>query len=117
MRYRKLSADGDYVFGQNKQDFYQGIDSITQAIKTNLLLLQGEWWEDTKDGLPLFQSIVSQKNTTIGVDLLIKERISSTKGVQSVVDFKSSFDGVNRTYSYTATANTTDGITTVGSVL
>ena len=58
MIYRRLDADYDYTFGQGKQDFVSGVDAVAQAIYTRLFLLFGEWWEDQKDGLPLWQSII-----------------------------------------------------------
>ena len=55
MRYRRLTATGDYVFGQGSLDYLSDADAAAQAVKTKLKLLLGEWWENTGDGLPLFQ--------------------------------------------------------------
>ena len=54
MIYRMLDADGDYVFGRSKHAYLEGVEAVAQAIKTRLLLLYAEWWEDREDGLPLF---------------------------------------------------------------
>lgn len=97
----------------NMQAFLIDADAVAQAVKTNLLLLQGEWWEDTSQGLPFFQSIVGQSGTPdhlSAADLLIKERILSTQGVASIQGFQSSY--ANRNYTIqNVTVTTTAGQT------
>ena len=93
MRYRRLTATGDYVFGQGSLDYLSDTDAAAQAVKTKLKLLLGEWWEDMQDGLPLFQQILLQRATADGiqiVDLLIKQRIMEVAEVTNVQITKSS---------------------------
>lgn len=108
MKYRKLSETGDYTFGQNK--FLKDREAVGQAIITRMKLLYGEWWENTDDGLPLFEQILgtfdSQQNRN-AIDLIISERISSTQGVKNIVRFESEFQ--NRLYSAQCTINTIYG--------
>jgi hypothetical protein len=109
VKYRKL-INGDYSFGNNVNDFISGTLAVSQAIKTNLLLLYGEWWESTDQGLPLFQNILGQPGTPENVqaiDLLVQGNISSTSGVLSIKNFVSSYS--NRTYSITCTVETQYG--------
>ena len=114
MKYRILDADGDYSFGKGQQNLTYGSYAVSQAIKTRVSHLKGEWWEDTSDGLALFESILGQSgisdNLTIA-DALIKERIMSTTDVTSLEDFSSTYE--NRSYSFTCTVNTKYGSTTV----
>ena len=87
MRYRRLTDTGDYVFGQGSLDYLSDADAAAQAVQTKLKLLLGEWWEDTQDGLPLFQQILLQRATAEGiqtVDLLIKQRILEVAEVTNV---------------------------------
>ena len=93
MRYRRLTATGDYVFGQGGLDYAADADAAAQAVRTKLKLLLGEWWENTGDGLPLFQQILLQRATADGiqtVDLLIKQRIMEVAEVTNVQITKSS---------------------------
>lgn len=104
MIYRKLSDSGDYTLGNAKQNFLADINAVSQAIKTNLLLLKNEWWEDTSKGLPLFQNILvsnGSKNSIEIADLLIKDNILSTLNVNKIIDFESNFDVRTRTYTIT----------------
>ena len=102
MLYRKLTSSGDYTFGGNANDFYSGTTAVAQAIYTGLKLLAGEWWEDTAQGLPLFQSILGQPGTPghiHGVDMIVQEAILAVQGVQQITAFVSSY--VNRRYTIT----------------
>jgi hypothetical protein len=110
MKYRKLDSGGDYVFGHNMNDFITDTDAVAQAIKTTLQLLEGEWWEDTSIGLPLFQNILGMPGTPENIqaaDLLIQGAISNVQGVKSISDFQSSY--ANRTYSMRCTVDTIYG--------
>jgi hypothetical protein len=90
MRYRKLTPEGDYSFGHGENDFYSGQTAAGQAIKTRLLLLLGEWWEDLEDGLPLFENIIGQREQSKqGADLVIQMRIAETPDVQAIKEYSS----------------------------
>lgn len=113
MIYRRLDNNGDYSFGRSKQDFISGSDAVAQAIKTRLLLLTSEWWEDQADGTPLFQSIIGTTGTEENlesVDLIIKERIINTENVDEITDYSSTYE--NRNFSVSCTVNTTFGTET-----
>jgi len=102
LRYRKLDANGDMIFGGNSNDFYTDADAVGQAVYTSLKLLQGEWWEDTSQGLPLFQNILGlsgSPNHIHAVDMLIQEVILDVQGVVQITSFSSSY--VDRKYQIT----------------
>ncbi|MDL2289086.1 hypothetical protein LJC32_06925 [Oscillospiraceae bacterium OttesenSCG-928-F05] len=102
MRYRKLDDDGDYMLGRREQ-FYVDREAVAQAVKTRLQLLLGEWWENTEDGLPLFQQILNTFHApdqrAEQIDLIFSERILGTQGVSEILSFDSSIDMDTRTYS------------------
>lgn len=110
MKYRKLDSTGDYTLGLGTQNFLTDADAVAQAIKTNLLLLQGEWWEDTSIGLPLFQNILGQSgslDSQKSVDLLVRTKILNTSGVIDILSYTSSYE--NRKYTISCTVNTQFG--------
>ena len=89
MKYRKLN-NGDYVLGSKTNNFLFNNDAVVQAIKTSLLLLKGEWWEDIEIGLPLFQNILGQPGTEENmqaIDLIVRNRISNVEGVIDVKNY------------------------------
>jgi hypothetical protein len=102
MKYRRLDSNGDYSFGRGNQDFILDADAVAQAVKTKLLLLQGEWWENTEEGLPAFQHILGVTGTPEhlnGADLLIQNRISETSGVTGISDYRRTFTDRNLSIS------------------
>jgi hypothetical protein len=120
IRYRILDANADMEFGKGQQNFTYGTYAVTQAIKTRLKLLKGEWWESLDEGLPLFQSILGQNGTANNLtiaDVLIKERIVGTQDVTSIESFSSTYDSESRSYSFTATVNTKYGTALVETTL
>ncbi|MCL2085181.1 MAG: hypothetical protein FWH06_08005 [Oscillospiraceae bacterium] len=112
MRYRKLDENGDYMFGR-RGHFHHDAAAVAQAVKTRLGLLRGEWWENTEDGLPLFQEILNTFHTTEygadGVDLIFSERILGTKGVSEILSFDSRVDMSARSYSAVCVIRTVFG--------
>lgn len=110
MKYRILDIDGDYSFGKGQQDITYGAYAVAQAIKTRLSLLQGEWWEDVEEGLPLFQDILgtgADMNNLLIVDGIIRDRILSTKDVLNITEFDSLLEG--RNYTFTCRVDTKYG--------
>lgn len=110
MQYRKLDVNGDYSFGRGGQDFHSGTMAVAQAVKTRLLLLQGEWWEDLDNGLPLFQNILGASgspDSLNGIDLLIQERITETPGVKTLSNYSRTFE--DRTLSLSCSIETIYG--------
>lgn len=113
MKYRKLT-NGDYTFGGNANDFYTGTVAVSQAIKTNLLLLYGEWWESIDKGLPLFDNILGQPGVPENIqaiDLLVQDVISNTSGVINITNFQSDYE--SRRYSLACKVETLYGDATV----
>ena len=109
MKYRPLDNTGDYTMGR---PYLVDAIAVGQAIKTRLLLLQGEWWEQQDDGLPLFQNILGTTGNPRElqqVDLLVQERILGTPNVSRILEFQSSYE--SRTYSFRCIVETSFGTT------
>jgi hypothetical protein len=112
MLYRQLDADGDYMFGYGKKSYLEGVSAVAQAIKTRLLLLYAEWWEDREDGLPLWERILGTSGSDENiqaVDYIIKDRIQKTDGVLSVSAYTSDFNHDRREYGFRCVVETLYG--------
>lgn len=112
MIYRRIDADGDYTFGQGKYNFLKETEAIGQAVKTRVLLLYSEWWEDLENGTPLFESILRQQATPEGksaIDMIVKERILGVEEVIRISSFESRFSA-ERSYSAEVSVETRYGI-------
>ena len=112
MKNRRLTDNWDYTFGHGINDYLTGVEAVAQAIKSRLLLLYHEWWEDLEDGLPLFEKILAssgrEENIT-AVDIIIKDRIATTKDVLAVLSFSSDLDRNSRVYKFSANVDTVYG--------
>lgn len=106
MRYRALSADFDYTFGQSQANFLiNSPEAVAQAIRTRLLLLRGQWFLDVTEGLPLRTKIIG-RNTYATYDAVIRQRIRLTQGVVSIDKYSSELDNTARGLTVHATVTT-----------
>ena len=97
MVYRKIS-NNDVLFGGGTTNFISGAEAIAQAIKTKLLLLYGEWWENAELGTPFIQAILGQyesEDLKKAASQLIEKRVKEVEGVVSVSDLEFSFSARN----------------------
>lgn len=106
MRYRALSADRDYTFGQGQANFLiNNPEAVGQAVLTRLLLLQGQWFLDVTEGLPLFTQIIG-KGTYPLYDQAIKNRVLGTEGVVEILTYSSELNPETRKLEVAMTIST-----------
>lgn len=109
MKYRALTATGDYNMGASGQFLLNSPAAVAQAVLTRLRLVEGEWFLDNREGTP-YPSQVLGYATQGTRDLAIKERILGTQGVTEIIAYSSSVDR-NRTMTVFARINTIYGPT------
>jgi hypothetical protein len=115
MRYRALSATGDYTFGAGGANFLADSPAcVGQAVLTRLRQLQGEWFLDTTDGTPYAGQVLGA-GTRPTYDQVIRRRILETPGVTGIARYSSSLEG--RRLSIAATIDTAYGQTSISQVL
>ena len=105
----KLDENGDLAIEDDDLVIIEGIDAIAQDCEVRLKFFQGEWFLDTRLGVPWFQNILGQKPRLIAVKAILKKAILSTPGILSILDFDMDWDGVTRTLSVEFRANTVEG--------
>lgn len=111
MRYRKLTEDGDYSFGQGQLNFWRDVpEAVAQAVKTRLLLWTGEWFLDTTDGTPYMLGILGKHSQTTA-DVTIQDRIENTQGMVNIESYESEINPDTRDMSVITTLNTLYGPT------
>lgn len=113
MRYRALSDDGDYTFGQSQLNFLINSPAMVgQSVKTRLLLMRGEWFLDKTEGTPYAEAILGTGKTAF-YDLAIQERILRTPGVTGIKSYSSNLNPSTRKLAVTAVITTIYGETEV----
>ena len=113
--YRSLGPANDPLWGQGKTNFITDINAVAQAIRTVLLLFQGEWWESVQSGTPWFQSILGHANSP-AVTLLLVTQILTVPFTQSVESVTTAYDPASRSYTFSATVITSFGPVQVNGV-
>ncbi len=113
MRYRKLTANGDYSFGNGQLDFYRDVpEAVGQAVKTRILLWVGEWFLDTSEGTQFMLGILGKHSKEVA-DRTIRDRVLKTQGVTNIETYESTIDPDSRLLTVTLTINTIYGPTKV----
>jgi hypothetical protein len=108
MRYRQLSPDGDYSFGQGTANFLvDSPETVGQAIRTRLALFSGEWFLDNTEGTPYLTQIVGSLYGQSIYDIAIRTRIAGTPNVVNIITYFSSLS--DRQLTVDATVDTTFG--------
>ena len=111
MRYRALSATGDFTFGQSSANFL--VDSpacVAQAVLTRLNLWIGQWYLDNTVGMPWLTEVIGI-NTGPFYDTTIQQYILATQGVSQIQGYSSSLNRATRSLAI----NITNLVTIYGS--
>jgi hypothetical protein len=107
-------------FGRGPSDYLEDSAgnpiAIAQAIQTRMLLFRGEWWENIKDGLPLWQQILGQRIKNKGIiDRILVDRIKGLRmpntrlAITSVLNVSSTHNSETREYKFNSVVNTVYG--------
>ena len=83
-----LLQDGDLaVLNHDFQLCDDHNQAIKQAITIRLKTLAGEWFLDTRLGLPYLTQILGQKKKTRLLERLIKDELQSLADIKTIIDF------------------------------
>lgn len=85
------------------------VDSIIQDLDQALLEFLGEWFLDTSQGLPYYQSIFVKNPNLNLIEGIIQNRILDVDGIDEMVDFVFAYDKVKRGLTMSFDAKCTNG--------
>lgn len=106
----KLDANGDLEIGSDGDlIIVTGIDAIAQHWGIRLQFFRGEWFLDTRLGIPYFEEVLIKAPDLNVVQSLLREATRKTPGVIAINSFELGFDGVTRTLSLDSRALTEEG--------
>lgn len=101
------------TFGHNLSSFWvDKPDAVAQAVVTRLRLQQGEYFLDTREGVPWKTEILGVR-TENSRDYVIRSRIVGTRGLKELINFNSQLNRQTREYSFQAEIDTIYGRTSV----
>lgn len=116
VRVRRLDGDHDLTFGNGQRDYLVDIDAVVQMVQTALLFLQGEWWEDKKSGVPMFQTVLGRGATPKqrrAINGALQRCILAVPHVTGISQLVSNYEPQTRAFTFKATVETVFGPITV----
>lgn len=98
----EIGADGDLII-------VTGLDAILQHLRIRLQFFRGEWFLDTRLGIPYFEEVLRKAPDLNVVESILRDAIRETPGVISITSFELDFEGVSRKLSLDFAALTDEG--------
>ena len=80
----------------NDLELVDGVDAIAQNLRIRYRFFLGEWFLDTREGIPYYEKILVKNPNRADVDSILREVALTTPGVADVERFESAFDGASR---------------------
>lgn len=109
MRYRKLDPQGDYVFGQQGDDFLKDSpEAVAQAVGTRLRETTGDWFLDKTVGTDWYGKVLGTA-TEPTRNLEVQRRILETPGVTQIAEYAAARDPDTRDFTVVSTVDTIYG--------
>ena len=92
----KIDAAGDLVLDGDDLALVTGLDAIAQHLRIRFQFFRGEWFLDTRVGVPWFEDILKKSPDLDVVNGLLREVITSTPGVTAITAFSLEIDRATR---------------------
>lgn len=101
----KMDLDGDLDVTDGEVTLVIDEEAIAQHLKIRLRTYRGEWFLDTREGIPYKEFILVKNPNRLIVESIFREVIVGTPGIKSLNSFSLDIDGTTRalTLSFTAT--------------
>ncbi|HBO2187219.1 TPA: hypothetical protein ACNFRY_005014 [Pseudomonas aeruginosa] len=95
MRVRRIDEEGDWLFGQGRNNYADTGESVMQRVCTCLRSFEGDWFLDLEHGLPWFERMARPADLA-GLEADLKRCILLTDGVSEILDFQLAVDPQDR---------------------
>lgn len=97
-------ATGDVDLSRDDLYFVTGADAVAQHLQIRLRVFKGEWFFDTRVGIPYYSQIFVKNPNLAAIQTVFRRAITSTPGVDSLERIDSQFDASTREYTLTFSA-------------
>lgn len=105
----KLDNNGDLDFSNGNIQLIEGEDEIIQKLISRYKFFKGEWYLDSRLGVPFIQ-LIFKKDTPFNIVTQLLRKVAETcPGIASVTDFTASKDAATRKLSITFNAKLDTG--------
>ena len=100
----------DIVLENNDYIVVDGAQRVAQQVKIALQLLRGEWFLDTRKGVPYFEDILVKSPNLKNIKAILRNTIASVQDVTSVNSINLVYNRASRTLGVEFSANSPYGI-------
>lgn len=83
-------------------------ESLAQRLTIKLLTFEGEWYLDSEEGIPYFQSIFGKNRSKESVDAIFKKAITEEPEVEALLSYQSDIDDLARVFSVSFTVRSSN---------
>jgi len=106
----KLSTlDDDLDLTGEQLSIVDGDDAIVQHLLIRLRMFKGEWFLDTRVGVPYYDSILIKNPDLVVIRSIFRNAILSTPGIANLDALTTAFDAASRKLTVEFTAIKEDG--------
>ena len=105
----QLDQNGDLLIQDDALKIVDGDDAIVQHLSIRLRFFKGEFFLDTRLGVPYFDQVLIKNPDLVSVRGILREVILETPGIDTIDAFSTEFDGLTRKLAVTFTATKIDG--------
>jgi len=95
----RLTSIGDIDIVNNDMVLTINAEAVAQGVSIRLRTFQGEYFLDTRIGMPYFQKILGFKTSVNVLKEIFRDAILKAPGVDSIQNLTVSYSGVDRTLS------------------
>ncbi len=104
-----LNTDRDLLIENDDLEIIEGLDEIAQDLDTRLNFWKGEWFLDTRLGVPWLEKVLGQKPRLPVVKNVIRNVALDTPGVIAITDLTLEYESAVRTLSISMRVQGTEG--------
>lgn len=105
----KIDGSGDIVIENGDMVLVDSVEAVAQHVTINLQMFLGEWFLDTRVGVPYYQELLGQKPRLAAVRELFRDAILATAGMERINDLDVGYDTVTRVISVSFKGTSTSG--------
>lgn len=105
----KLDTTGDLAIEDDSFVLVDGTDAIAQDLTVRFQFFQGEWFLDTRLGIPYYQKILGEKPRLNIMKNIFRKAILLTPGVLSISDLDITYDGATRVLAVSFQCSSVEG--------
>jgi len=105
----ELDDNGDIFVENGDLSMTMGVDAIAQCVSQRLKTFLGEYFLDSREGIPWIQQILKKGADPVIIDSVIKRTIVQSPGVLQITEFSLLIDRSTRELQIQFKADSVDG--------